>query len=85
MAIAVVFFGLILMVVAVGYLTAVSIGIKRDDRRVGYRALRDGSESGPLSTSGRRLVNLSFRVRGGEGRKKKERPEGTSPDRPIPA
>lgn len=62
MAIMVVISGLVLLGLAFGFLVAVSIGMKREDRRGGYRSLRDDSESGPLSHSGRMLVNLNFRV-----------------------
>ncbi|PSK87355.1 hypothetical protein CLV63_13210 [Murinocardiopsis flavida] len=61
MAIMVVITGLILLGLAFGFLTAVSIGMKREDRRGGYRGLRHSSESGALSHSGRMLVNLNFR------------------------
>lgn len=61
MAIMVVITGLVLLGLAFGFLVAVSIGMKREDRRGGYRGLRDSSESGALSHSGRMLVNLNFR------------------------
>ncbi len=56
----VVFSGLTLLVTALGYLIAISIRIKLDDRRRAYRSLRHDDGGGTLSNSGRRLVDLQF-------------------------
>ncbi|MDA2808807.1 hypothetical protein [Nocardiopsis suaedae] len=53
--------GLVVTGLALGFLLAVSLGIRSRDRKGGYRSLRDESEGGPLSASGRRVVGLAFR------------------------
>ncbi|GAB3487169.1 hypothetical protein [Nocardiopsis coralliicola] len=52
---------LVLAGLAFGFLLAVSIGIRRSDRRGGYRSLRDDSDTGRLALSGQRVCGLGFR------------------------
>ncbi|WP_067969982.1 hypothetical protein [Nocardiopsis trehalosi] len=82
MAILLVVAGLLLLGLAVGFLLAVSIGIRQRDRRGGYRSLRDGTDSA-LSLSGRRLLNLTFRTPESGGRPAADDP--TDPDRSLAA
>ncbi|MBB4929761.1 hypothetical protein F4561_000581 [Lipingzhangella halophila] len=60
MTILVITTGSALLVTALGFLVAVSIRIKLDDRRRAYRSLRYEDRGGKLSNSGRRLSGLSF-------------------------
>ncbi|WP_393916574.1 hypothetical protein [Halostreptopolyspora alba] len=60
MTLLVVISGLALLVTALGFLVAVSIRIKLDDRRRAYRSLRNDDSGGTLSNSGRRLSGLNF-------------------------
>ncbi|WP_046468941.1 hypothetical protein [Allosalinactinospora lopnorensis] len=60
MTILVIISGLVLLVTALGFLVAVSVRIKLDDRRRAYRSLRNDEDGGTLSNSGRRLVDLNF-------------------------
>lgn len=53
--------GLVATGLALGFMLAVSLGIRSRDRKGGYRSLRDDSDSGPLAASGRRVVGLAFR------------------------
>lgn len=52
--------GLVLMGLAAGFFLAVSIGIQRQDRFSGYRALRDEDEHSRLSRTGSRVVGLGY-------------------------
>ncbi|WP_017542043.1 hypothetical protein [Nocardiopsis halophila] len=61
MAVLLVVAGLVVTGLALGFLLAVSLGIRSRDRKGGYRSLRDDPEQGPLSASGRRVVGLAFR------------------------
>ncbi|WP_201776559.1 hypothetical protein [Allosalinactinospora lopnorensis] len=60
MAIVVIFTGLALLLTALGFLVAVSIRIRLDDRSKGYRSLRNDEGTGALSHSVRLLVDLHF-------------------------
>ncbi|MDA2811275.1 hypothetical protein O4J56_11590 [Nocardiopsis sp. RSe5-2] len=53
--------GLVVTGLALGFMLAVSLGIRSRDRKGGYRSLRDDPDGGPLSASGRRVVGLAFR------------------------
>ncbi|MDS1272152.1 hypothetical protein RIF23_17825 [Lipingzhangella sp. LS1_29] len=50
--------GILLLVCALGWLTAVSLGMRLDDRRGAYGAIRADSERGTLARVGRRVVGL---------------------------
>lgn len=52
--------GLVLMGLSAGFFLAVSIGIQRQDRSSGYRALRDDDEHSRLSRTGSRVVGLGY-------------------------
>ena len=52
--------GLVLMGLSAGFFLAVSIGIQRQDRFSGYRALRDEDEHSRLSRTGSRVVGLGY-------------------------
>lgn len=52
--------GLVLMGLSAGFFLAVSIGIQRQDRSSGYRALRDEDEHSRLSRTGSRVVGLGY-------------------------
>lgn len=52
--------GLVLMGLSTGFFLAVSIGIQRQDRFSGYRALRDEDEHSRLSRTGSRVVGLKY-------------------------
>ncbi|WP_017571853.1 hypothetical protein [Nocardiopsis halotolerans] len=69
--------GVVLLGLAAGFFLAVSIGIRRQDRKGTYRSLREGDESTPLSRTGSLVVGLRFRA---EDRSGEDRPDGT-PDR----
>lgn len=60
MTLLVVISGLALLVTALGFLVAVSIRIKLDDRRRPFRSLRNDDGGSTLSNSGRRLSGLNF-------------------------
>lgn len=53
--------GVVLLGLAAGFFLAVSIGIRRQDRRGTYRSLRQEGESTPLSRTGSLVVGLRFR------------------------
>ncbi|MEU0241339.1 hypothetical protein ABZ234_26955 [Nocardiopsis sp. NPDC006198] len=67
--IAVTLVGVVLLGLAVGFLLAVSIGIRRRDSRGAYRSLR-GDDPIALSRTGRLVVGLRFT---------NEKPAGTAP------
>ena len=54
------FVGLILLGLAVGFLLAISIGIRRQDNRGRYRSLRDKGHDSALSHTGRYVCGLRF-------------------------
>ncbi|QVQ51432.1 hypothetical protein J4H86_21925 [Spiractinospora alimapuensis] len=64
--------GLVFLGVALGFVVAVSLGIRGEDRTGRYRSLRNRERLGPLARVGRRLVGLSIRP--------DERGSGTSQD-----
>ena len=51
--------GVVLLGLAVGFLLAISIGMRRQDRRGTYRSLR-GDDSTALSRTGSLVVGLRF-------------------------
>ncbi len=53
--------GLLLLGLATGFLLAVSIGIRRQDRNGTYRSLRQDGNHSALSRSSRAVVGLRFR------------------------
>lgn len=53
--------GVVLLGLAAGFFLAVSIGIRRQDRRGTYRSLRGDGEGTPLSRTGSLVVGLRFR------------------------
>lgn len=53
--------GVVLLGLAAGFFLAVSIGIRRQDRRGTYRSLRRDDEGTPLSRTGSLVVGLRFR------------------------
>lgn len=59
--------GVVLLGLATGFFLAISIGIRRQDRKGTYRSLREGDESTPLSRTGSLVVGLRFRDEGRSG------------------
>ncbi|WP_435111436.1 hypothetical protein [Nocardiopsis synnemataformans] len=53
--------GVVLLGLAAGFFLAVSIGIRRQDRRGTYRSLRRDDGGTPLSRTGSLVVGLRFR------------------------
>ncbi|MCY9787679.1 hypothetical protein KIK06_27760 [Nocardiopsis sp. EMB25] len=54
------FVGLLLLGLSAGFFLAVSIGIRRQDRRRGYRSLREEDDGSVLSRTGSLVVGLRF-------------------------
>ncbi|WP_116245903.1 hypothetical protein [Nocardiopsis sp. FIRDI 009] len=54
------FVGLVLLGLAAGFLLAISIGIRRQDRRRGFRSLREEDDNNVLSRAGSLVVGLRF-------------------------
>ncbi|MFI6576972.1 hypothetical protein ACIBFB_14325 [Nocardiopsis sp. NPDC050513] len=52
--------GVVLLGLAAGFFLAVSIGIRRQDRRGSYRSLRDDDDRSALSRTGSLVVGLRF-------------------------
>jgi len=52
--------GVVLLGLAVGFLLAVSIGIRRQDSRGSYRSLREEDDTTALSRTGSLVVGLRF-------------------------
>ncbi|WP_306369221.1 hypothetical protein [Nocardiopsis sp. CC223A] len=52
--------GGLLLALAAGFFLAVSIGIRRQDRRGGYRSLREEDDNSALSRTGSLIVGLHF-------------------------
>lgn len=61
MAILLVLMGLVLLGAALGFVAAVSLGMRREDETGEYRSLRNGARLNPLAKAGRRMVGLSIR------------------------
>lgn len=61
MAVLLVVAGLVVTGLALGFLFAVSLGVRGRERKGGHPSLRDDPEQGPLRASGRRAVGPSFR------------------------
>ncbi|MEC3895221.1 MULTISPECIES: hypothetical protein [Nocardiopsis] len=55
--------GIVLLGLSAGFLLAISIGIRRQDRRGGYRSLRDEELDSTLGNTGRYICGLRFRER----------------------
>jgi hypothetical protein len=52
--------GGLLLALAAGFFLAVSIGIRRQDGRGGYRSLREEDDNSALSRTGSMIVGLHF-------------------------
>lgn len=54
----VIFLGTTLLVLAFGFLAAITLGMRLEDKQGDYGAIRADAERGALSRTGRRLVGL---------------------------